>query len=162
MKHWIKSKYNGIYRSKCLCTVVVSSFFVTHDLYRLGCRLWKHTGHHFIFLPSGCEKHWPHSAYNSESIQCIQPPPTLTCHCFVLCVQRETAAVCTYIIGPIYQCSWKIELVTGCYLVKCTGYWHIFFTVPASKKLVLEKTASANPLQTSVCMSLCIHYVRRS
>lgn len=116
----------------------------------------------YIFLPTGFEKHWPHSAYNSESILCVQPPPTLTCHCFVLCVQGEAAAVCTYIIGPIYQCYWKIEiLLVAIQLNTLVIAMHCLFTQthfqPASKKLVLEKTASANgnPFQTSVFAFHC-------
>lgn len=133
---------------------------------RVGCRLWKHAEHHFYFsaywtwetLTSLCSEQWVHSVHTA-------PPPTLTCHCIVLCVQREAAAVFTYFIGPIYQCYWMTELL---FLVKnqlnalgviAHANRHIFFTVPANRKLVLENSwqqdaANGNPTSMFVC-----HYV---
>ncbi len=90
------------------------------------------------------------------------PPPTLTCHCIVICVQREAAAGFTYIIGPIYQCYWMIELLflvtnqLNALGVISHANRPIFFTVPASRKLVLENSwqqdaANGNPTSVLVC-----------
>lgn len=135
---------------------------------RVGCRFWKNAKHHFYFsaywmwetLTSLCSEQWVHSVHTA-------PTWTLTCHCIVLCVQREAAAVCTYFIGPIYQCYWMTELLflvtnqlNALGVIAFTNR-HIFFTVPASRKLVLEKTAGSKMLLMviqllCVCMSLCI------
>lgn len=135
---------------------------------REGCKLWEHAEQHFFFF---C----PLDVRDTDltllrmvgSFYAYSPPPTLNCHCIVLCVQREAAAVFTYFIGPIYQCYWMTELLflvtnqlNALGVIAFTNR-HIFFTVPASRKLVLEKTAGSKMLLMviqllCVCMSLCI------
>lgn len=100
-----------------------------------------------------------------DHVQDDAPPPTLNCHCVVLCVQREAAAVFTYFVGPLYKCYWMTELLflvtnqLNALGVIAHANRHIFFTVPASRKLVLENSwqqdaANGNPTSVFVCRSV--------